>query len=741
MSPSLNVYSVAGTDAAIKRAVDPEKDARTALESRVAAIEAGGGSTPTQPPVPSSVDLTAVGEVDAKQAGAKGDGGTDDSAVIQGLLDAGKPVYLPPGRYVLGTPLTIPTKARLRGAGKESTVLLPATDGLLVDGSKQRNGVYVADLRIEANAGACIKGFNVKRSKFERMELVQRSADHPAIDGRDSTLLLVCTFDMVDTWVYGAPRTVPGIVFTSAATDAMTQTTFSNLSWWNGDWEASQAGVVDNTQPLASFAATGTSNKLRNNKLVNVVFENGRGGGVVLASCTGWDLVGCSSWDTKANTVVAPMIRLTQTPGNSLACQDTQISRFSRVGEGPTTNTVDILVEPGCSRTVVENCFTSASGTPLKVDMGSTSGHLSDLPSNVVLTRAGVATLLRPVDASQFATKKDLENLTAAPVSTPKEFFDRGSRHFSAVSYWWPDWNSATRTRWADVLAFGDDLGVCILDRNDGTTWSEYDSVFHEQGRRAAKAGARAVTFYVKTQFAAASLPEGDPFKALVDNADTYTHDHILGLLDACKTNYPDIFRGVFLDEVITGLGDTAGRITWYKDLTDKIRARYGKDFLIVANTVTGLADEMLDLDIDVFMLVENTSERYITGNGLGRVTSDRIKAEPPTRFWHTVHGVTKENVDQVMARLEAFGPGHVYLTDGVLVPSGAVVGQPVVSQYANPPSAWVREKIQAWVNRATNLDKRVNALESSKASQGILEVTGSVPGDVADGTLIIREA
>lgn len=304
-----------------------------------------------------------------------------------------------------------------------------------------------------------------------------------------------------------------------------------------------------------------------------------------------------------------------------------------------------------------------------------------------------------------------------------------GRRCLSQVSYWWPDWDSPTRDRWAQILRLGDSLGYVILDREDGNGWPTYDARFHEQGRRALARGARAVLFYVKTQFAAASLPASDPGRVGVTDADRYTHEYILGLLDACQQHYPDVFGGVFLDEVVTGLSTTAGRIGWYRDLTDGIRARYGPRFQIVANTVIGLADEMLDLEINCFMLVENTADRYITGDGLGRVVSERLRAEPPTRLWHTVHGVTRENVEQVIAKAESLPVGHLYLTDGVLVPRpGQVVGTPLVSQYADPPSAWLRQRTLAWARRAATPGGAIS-----------LGATTPVPDGTTAGTIILR--
>lgn len=100
-----------------------------------------------------------------KDYGAKGDGATDDAAAIQAAVDAlpagyGGIVFLPPGQYVVGSQITLPSTKRgvFRGQGPRATELqlkaAATNDILLVDGQFWR----VEDLSIDGNFPNCPGG-------------------------------------------------------------------------------------------------------------------------------------------------------------------------------------------------------------------------------------------------------------------------------------------------------------------------------------------------------------------------------------------------------------------------------------------------------------------------------------------------------------------------------------------------------------------------------------------------------
>ena len=69
---------------------------------------------------PSSAVVAAAAQVNAREAGAKGDGKADDSAAMQAALEAAKTngsiCFVPPGLYRLERPLTVPAGVTLQGA-------------------------------------------------------------------------------------------------------------------------------------------------------------------------------------------------------------------------------------------------------------------------------------------------------------------------------------------------------------------------------------------------------------------------------------------------------------------------------------------------------------------------------------------------------------------------------------------------------------------------------------------------
>lgn len=208
-------------------------------------------------------------------------------------------------------------------------------------------------------------------------------------------------------------------------------------------------------------------------------------------------------------------------------------------------------------------------------------------------------------DGSPGVTKEDLEGTFALISDVDKKLkqvsidtspFKAGSRYYSPVTYYWPDFYRNELSQWSKVLKFGDSLGIVILNRNSGD-WESYDRDFHTQGQLAKGAGAKRSIFYVKTQYGAAGNPE--TWGVGVPNAEKYTKECIIQELDYCRTHYPDIFDGVFLDEFINGWGHQEERVSWYKDLVDAIRERYGSQFLIVGNCGSNCSEDILALDVE----------------------------------------------------------------------------------------------------------------------------------------------
>ena len=322
--------------------------------------------------------------------------------------------------------------------------------------------------------------------------------------------------------------------------------------------------------------------------------------------------------------------------------------------------------------------------------------------------------------------------------------FKPGERYYSPVTYFWPDYyddgKPGKTSKWAQILKFAGSLGIVILNRNSGN-WDEFNVDFKKQAELALAAGAKRAVFYVKTQYLAATLPAEDPGRNNVPNVDKYTPDYILGQIDKAKTQYGDVCQGVFLDETINGWGTQAGRIPAYKSLIDRIRAKYGKDFLIVVNSGSNISADMCKLDFDVCMMFEKDATAFLNEDPGTPILPDHMKAYPSTRWWAVVHGVTSENYRQVFDKADKLGIAHLYITDGQLREDPQQGGQwePVGNPYANPPSNHILELVVPWLKGYLPLKLEVDDLRSRPKvlSLGKHE---AVPAGTKPGTIIVRK-
>lgn len=343
-----------------------------------------------------------------------------------------------------------------------------------------------------------------------------------------------------------------------------------------------------------------------------------------------------------------------------------------------------------------------------------------------------------------YATREDL-NVTALRVDAMAKNtapFRPGERYYSPVTYFWPDYyqKPPNVSKWGQILKFAGSLGIVILNRNSGN-WDTYDKDFDTQAKLALAAGAKRAVFYVKTQYLAATLPEGDPGRNNVPDVDKYTEAYILGQLSKAKSQYGDVCQGVFLDETINGWGAQAGRVPAYKALIDRIRTTYGKDFLIVINSGSNISEDMCKLDFDVCMMFEKDATAFLNEGPGTPILPDHMKAYPSTRWWAVVHGVTSENYRRVFDKADGLGIAHLYITDGQLREDPQRGGQwePVGNPYENPPSQHIHELVVPWLKGYLPLKLEVDELRSRPRvlSLGKHE---AVPAGTKPGTIIVRK-
>ena len=346
-----------------------------------------------------------------------------------------------------------------------------------------------------------------------------------------------------------------------------------------------------------------------------------------------------------------------------------------------------------------------------------------------------------------------LEGQLEALIADQKPF-KPGQRYDSPVTYYWPDYYNESKgtSKWAKALKAGNTLGLVILNKDSGN-WDQKNEDFGKQASRALSAGAKRCVFYVKTQYGVASLPSNDPARTGVPNPDKYTKEYILGQITKFTEQYGEVAQGVFLDEVINGWGNQAGRVAWYKDLIDSIRTEYGKGFYIVVNCGSNMSPDVCALDFDTAMMFEQDASKFLTEDPNAPILPDHMKAYPSERWWAVVHGVTKNNYKQVFEKADTLPIGHLYITDGVLVedPNRGGQWEPVGNPYANPPSAQLVHLTAAWIRGTLDMELTIEDLKAQiaelKKGAGapgknpflVLGPNDPIPAGTANDTVIIR--
>jgi len=336
--------------------------------------------------------------------------------------------------------------------------------------------------------------------------------------------------------------------------------------------------------------------------------------------------------------------------------------------------------------------------------------------------------------------------------------FKAGARYSSPVTYYWPDYYNESKgtSKWAKALKAGSTLGIVILNKDSGN-WDEKNVDFGKQAQLALSSGAKRAVFYVKTQYGVASLPSNDPARNGVPNPDKYTKEYILGQIAKFTEQYGEVVGGVFLDETINGWGAQAGRVAWYRDLIDSIRAEYGKGFLIVVNAGSNMSQDVCALDFDVAMMFEQDAAKFLNEDPNTPILPDHMRAYPSNRWWAVVHGVTKDNYKRVFEKADSLPIGHLYITDGVLVedPNRGGQWEPVGNPYANPPSEQLIRLTSAWIRGTLELELTIEDLkaqiaELKKGGGGggaapknpflVLGPNDPIPGGTPNDTVIIRK-
>ena len=245
----------------------------------------------------------------------------------------------------------------------------------------------------------------------------------------------------------------------------------------------------------------------------------------------------------------------------------------------------------------------------------------------------------------------------------------------------------------SDMGNYSDDPAIPYIGE-----WGTTDPAYIEQAEIIKNKGGRKFLPYVNTVHGLVNYPEIAEELGITNAAD-YTKEFILNEIATAKKIYDDLMDGVFLDTFTSGLGNWwRPTVPWYKDLVDSIREIYGEDFFIVGNPGEKVSDEVLNLDVDVLITFEGTAEKYLTSD----VHPDNMALAhaDSSRLWHVVYNITKDNINDVLAKADSMNIDHLWLSDGEIINGPRRDGMPAQSPYKDVPSDWVIEAMIEWQNK-----------------------------------------
>lgn len=303
-----------------------------------------------------------------------------------------------------------------------------------------------------------------------------------------------------------------------------------------------------------------------------------------------------------------------------------------------------------------------------------------------------------------------------------------GQRNISMVTYYWPDYYNRDQPgkvpQWDKTLLFGDTLGIVILNKSSGNWGDKVDNDFLTQGKLAEAAGAKYVAFYLQTRYGANSEFATPTYferirKNLNVSAEAVREDteeailaQVRNLVKWYKTDGGLRKFAIFLDEVVNGWDDEQKAIMpYYKRLYGKIKEIAGQDTLVIINPGSNTRPEMMDA-CDIALTYESNAQKYIDAK-VTDIHPRHYDGMPSWRFWHVVHGVTKDNVDAVFAKSDKAGIGHLYATDRTFAVGNGSEDEPDQNPYDKAPAEWVADRAKAWINNVLPFEQRVSQLET----------------------------
>jgi hypothetical protein len=322
------------------------------------------------------------------------------------------------------------------------------------------------------------------------------------------------------------------------------------------------------------------------------------------------------------------------------------------------------------------------------------------------------------------------KEILGSAVDAQRSFgFQAGENYYSPISYWWADYYNRQNSKWAKTLKFGETLGIVILNKSSGDWGTGVDQDFLTQGKLAEAAGAKLVAFYIKTRFGANSKYATEQYRARIqkslnvpmEQVTKFTQDYVIQTAKNVIAWYKGQSKianvAIFLDEVVNGWdAEQQAVMPYYIELYKLLRAELGADVPIIINPGSNTRLEMMSA-CDIAVTYESDATKYLSRTRQ-EIHPDQYQGLPSWRFWHIVHGITKENVDRVCEKADDIDVGHLYLTDQTFAVGTGSEDTPQEDPYDDPPSPWVVPKIRSWIKGVLPLEQRLSAVEAKVAAK-----------------------
>jgi|SRR5215813_1981332 len=321
-------------------------------------------------------------------------GNTDSTTNFQNAINAGLPVYVPPGTYLCSNgPLVVAPYMHMFGNSYGTTTISTAGAPLFdMDPTpvppNPVEGVEIDHLTLSAasTGGDIFWGANLVRSSVHDCKLVQNNPasaiwNCSASTGAGTTYLAECRFYFNTEAIQGsAARSInPWYLFGSMM--------HINDNWWFGNVCFNSAHDQNNF--WYRIIGDATQQRSRNNRFQKLTFEFPQGGMIKLESTTGDLIEDVTSEDLTGLTVgTNAMISIATASGNTNGCAGIAIRNYSRRG-GPTNAITDIKLDSNAVQFIIDTPSQYGGGQALAINAGgATHGTLIGSPANYSLTNA-----------------------------------------------------------------------------------------------------------------------------------------------------------------------------------------------------------------------------------------------------------------------------------------------------------------------------------------------------------------